>query len=261
MLKIHSLRHAFPEGAGFTVDRKRGHETYTFLHFFDSIDLRIGDGELIRTEPHACILYDIGTPQYFYSDHDIVHDWLHFTGDILSLLSKVGLSFDRIFYPERTAFITSLIREGESEFYNARPGYERLLDAKLSELFIKLGRACHGESTERVDAATRKRFHAIRNTVLSSLDRRFSVEEMACGVGLSQSRFFAIYRALYGISPTEDIIRARIDAAKTMLAFGDLSIGAIAESLGYSGITHFLRQFKAAVGTTPSVYRDEHRYS
>lgn len=261
MLKIHSLRHAFPEGAGFTIDRKRGHETYTFLHFFDSIDIRIGNGPLLRTEPHACILYNAGTPQYFHSEQDIVHDWLHFTGDVAPLLFEVGLSFDRIFYPERYAFITSLIREGENEFYNERPGCDRLLDAKLCELLIKLGRACHGDSMERIDAVTRKHFHAMRNTVLSSLDRRFTVGEMASRVGLSESRFFAIYRTLYGISPIEDVIRARIDAAKTALAFGDLPIATIAESLGYSGVTHFMRQFKAAVGTTPAAYRAENRFS
>lgn len=258
MLYLHSLRHAFPEGAGFFIDRKRGHEAYTFLHFFDAVDIRIQD-TLVRTEPHACILYRIGTPQFFRTDTGLVHDWIHFTGEVEPLLSEVGLPLDRVFYPSNPSFITSLVRELENEFHNRRIGYDRFADAKLVELFVRLGRACRGECVPKIDAATRKRFHALRRTVLSSPDRRYGTREMAETVGLSESRFYAVYRALYGISPTEDVIHARMETAKGMLAFGDLSLSEIAEALGYAGLSQFLRQFKVQTGVTPTTYRKENR--
>ncbi len=258
MLYLHSLRHAYPEGAGFFIDRKRGHEAYTFLHFFEGVDIRVC-GELLHTEPHACILYRIGTPQYFRTDTGLVHDWIHFTGDIEPLMSEVGLPFDTPFYPSGSSFITSLVRELENEFYNRRIGYERFSDAKLTELFVKLGRACRGEGTPKIDAATRKRFHALRGSMLSSPERRHSTREMAEAVGLSESRFYAVYRTLYGISPTEDLIHARVETAKGMLAFGDLTLAEIAEALGYASLSHFLRQFKVQTGVTPTAYREENQ--
>ena len=36
---ISSLRHAWPEKAGFTIVRKNGHPLYTFLHFYGSVEL------------------------------------------------------------------------------------------------------------------------------------------------------------------------------------------------------------------------------
>ena len=50
-------------------------------------------------------------------------------------------------------------------------------------------------------------------------------------------------------------IRARIDAAKNALAFTDQPVARIAENLGYNNLTHFIRQFKALTGVSPSVYR------
>ncbi|HBJ18543.1 MAG TPA: hypothetical protein DDY70_02190, partial [Clostridiales bacterium] len=136
MLYLHSLRHAYPEGAGFFIDRKRGHEAYTFLHFFEGIDLLVGK-TLIHTEPHACMIYRPGAPQYFRTDTGLVHDWIHFTGEAKPLLSEMELPLDTPFYPRGASFITSLVREMESEFYNKRAGYERLSDAKMTELFVK----------------------------------------------------------------------------------------------------------------------------
>lgn len=258
MLYLKSLRHAYPEGAGFFIDRKRGHEAFTFLHFFEGIELHI-DGAALRTGPHACIIYRPGTPQYFRTDSGLVHDWIHFSGEVDPLLSEAKLPTDALFYPEGHSFITSLVREMENEFYTRRAGYERLVDAKLTELFIKLGRACHGEGTLKIDAATRERFRVLRGTMLSSSEKHWTSREMADAVRLSESRFYAVYRALYGISPTSDLIRARIESAKGLLAYGDLPIAAVAEAVGYTNLTHFLRQFKETVGTTPTAYRKENR--
>ena len=156
MLILHSLRHAYPEGAGFFIDRRRGHDAYTFLHFFEGIDLRVGE-TLLRTEPHACILYRCGTPQYFRTDTGLVHDWIHFSGDAEGLLAEAGVPLDVPFYPNGSSFITSLVWEMENEFYNRRTGYERLLDAKLTELFIKLGRASERKKPRRQPRRRRKR--------------------------------------------------------------------------------------------------------
>ena len=86
----------------------------------------------------------------------------------------------------------------------------------------------------------------------------WTVAEMAARMNLSQSRFFSVYRSFYGNSPTDDLIRARIDAAKNALAFTDQPVARIAENLGYNNLTHFIRQFKALTGVSPSVYRKEH---
>ena len=78
---------------------------------------------------------------------------------------------------------------------------------------------------------------------------------MAGRVGLSKSRFYTIYKNIYGNSPIDDLIRARIDSAKNALQFSSTSISEIAENLGYNNLTHFMRQFKGMTGMIPDQYR------
>lgn len=55
MLKITSVRHSYPENAGFYIDRKKGHGDFTFLHFYNSVEILL-EGNLVKTEPHSNIL-------------------------------------------------------------------------------------------------------------------------------------------------------------------------------------------------------------
>ncbi len=252
-MKIIKLRHAYPEPAGFHILRPAGRADYTFLHFHSSVDLRLGDS-MIHTMPHACILFRPETPQDFSCDHPLIHDWMHFTAPE----NLYGLEPDQIFYPANPSLITHLIRELELEFHSNRQNREELLQLKFSELFLKLGREWRGEHHIPIDSATADRFRALRSALFSDLGAPHPIAEMAAAVGLSQSRFFAVYKILFGTSPNDDLIRARIDAAQNMLSAGEQPLSAIAEQLGYRNFTHFMRQFKSVVGTSPAAWRKEH---
>lgn len=254
MVTLTAIRHAFPEHAGFCIDRKKGYGEYTFLHFFNSVTLLSG-GELMTTKPHAVIVYDTRTPQYFKSETALVHDWMHFTGDITPLLSAGGLEVDRVYYPCQSDFITQITKECETEFFGEAACGEELIQLKLQELFIKLGRAVRGELEPEFDRQTRDAFLSLRAKVFSTAHEKWTVERMAREVGLSQSRFYSVYKSIYNTSPTADLIGARIDRAKNMLEFGARSIEEIAHALGYESTTHFIRQFKKCTGVSPSVFR------
>ena len=103
MTQITNARHAWPERAGFHLERKNGYPDYTFLHFFGSVELLVG-GERVVTRPHACILYAPGMPQWFYSRQPLTHDWIHFTDD--PAVVPPGLECGRII-PAARAFSRS----------------------------------------------------------------------------------------------------------------------------------------------------------
>lgn len=256
MLKITAIRHAWPEHAGFCIERKNGHPDYSFIHFTNGATIRLRD-ELISVPHHTCILYRPGTPQYLYSRQPLIHDWLHFSGDPMPLLDGLELPVDTMLHPLRSDFITDIMQEMESEFYARKSGRDELLSLKISELFLKLSRAVSGESAAAVDTSTSERLRKLRGEIFLSLGHPWTVAEMASRVGLSESRFYSVYRSVYGSSPMDDLIHARIDAAKDALMFSSQPVSAIAESLGYNNLTHFIRQFRSFVGTSPSRYRKE----
>ena len=253
-MEITKLRHAYPEPAGMVIDRKNGYHEYTFLHFFNRVKLLVG-GKVIETEPNAVIIYDTGTAQYFLSEVPLTHDWMHFKGDISYFLKLSGLSLDTVYYPVQSEFITAIIKEMETEFYGTAPNRDALLSHKFSELFIKLGRAVSGEISPVFDKETKNKFRYLRGEILSDLAKKWSVADMAKAVNLSQSRFFSIYKSIYGISPTADLIGARIERAKKLLLMTNKKVCEISDELGYDNTTHFIRQFKNETGLSPSQYR------
>ena len=91
-------------------------------------------------------------------------------------------------------------------------------------------------------------------------DGKWTVEEMAKMASLSPSRFHAVYKLLFGCAPMQDVIRAKMDLAKTILLMEDKpTLSQVAERLGYKNAQHFIVQFKAATGMTPGSYRRNNR--
>lgn len=254
MINVSSVRHAYPENAGTFIERKQGHPQYTFLHFHNSVKLKVGDSPAIITAPHAVILFKPNTPQYFKSYEPLVHDWFHFTccdGD----LPVEAIKPDCIIYPHNFEFITKAVAELETEFFGEKKNYEPLMELKVKQLLIMLDRLVTEKEQISVTAETVERFRYLRGEVFSSLDADWTVANMAKRLNLSESRFYSLYKTIYGISPTADLINAKINSAKTMLTFTNQSVESIAASLGYKNVTHFIRQFKGATGLSPSVYK------
>lgn len=252
MIEITLLRHAYPENGGFCIDRPSGYPEYTFLHFHTPIQI-MQNGRLITTQPHAVIIYDKFTPQYFKSSEPIIHDWMHFKGDPSQLLRR--LCFNKIYYPNQHSFITRIVAELEQDFFARRDDYEDLIRIKTEELFLKLNRNIFQKEIADYDKGTLEKFRYLRGKMFYSLNEKWTVSRMAQEVFLSESRFFVLYKSIFGISPTADLINAKINSAKNMLLFGDSSVESISYALGYQNTTHFIRQFKQNVGVSPSVYK------
>jgi len=85
----------------------------------------------------------------------------------------------------------------------------------------------------------------------------WTVPEIATQAGLSVSQTARRIRELTGQSPREYVIRARIDRARRLMEESTMSLKQIAESLGYTDIYFFHRQFKAIAGVTPGHWRRE----
>ncbi len=254
MIEITLLRHAFPEPNGLFIERPHGHSDYTLLHFFQGMKL-FYKGKIIETNPGAVIIFNKGTPQFFENQNPIVHNWIHFKGEIEPLLNQNGLRLDTLYYPQNPAFITELTYEMEAEFYGSFKNKAELLDIKFQELIIRLGRAIKGQSTPCLEDTVRRKFQSLRGTVFLNLHEKWTTERMAEFVGFSPSRFYSIYKSIYNISPTNDLINARINNAKYMLYYEKKTVSEVALKLGYENTTHFIRQFKSKTGLSPTGYR------
>lgn len=87
------------------------------------------------------------------------------------------------------------------------------------------------------------------------LDRRMDIREIADAVHLSPSRLAHLFRAQIGMAPTGFIEQRRMERAQALLESTSLSIGAVAESTGFSSQFYFAARFRAHIGSSPSQWR------
>lgn len=258
-ITITRARHAWQEDAGFCISRPRGIREYTFLHFQSEVSLLV-DGERVTAPPGSCILYGVDTPQWFHSTGALIHDWMHLTGDVLPCLQEVGLEADRLYFVENSWFITEILRTIEMEILTKPEHYRLVSVLKFQELMARIARSCQPKGAfQRLKPGMERQLMQVRSQVFAHLDRPWTVAEMAALAYTSPSRFHAVYRSLFGISPMDDLIRARIDTARNRLADTGESVRDLAESLGYRNVTHFCRQFKQFTGVTPGQFRQLQR--
>ena len=71
---------------------------------------------------------------------------------------------------------------------------------------------------------------------------------------VSPSYLTALFHKHLDISPGEYIRRIKLQESKQMIREGSMNFTEIAESLQYSTVHHFSRQFKEKFGITPTEY-------
>ena len=253
-MQVTRVRHDWPEKAGFTISRPTGLSQYTFLHFANPICIRL-NGELIHTRPGACIFFAPGIPQWFHSEQDLIHNWLHTDESLHPLLEAYGIPQNQLLYPSDTGFISELFSKLEIEHFSDNPFRQPLMEGIVNEFVIRLARSL-SSSSNGLPRKDRQAMQAVRFRVLSAPEHNWTVSEMAALTSLSASRFHAVYKAQFGTSPMQDVIASKIGYAKSLLLLEEkLTLMEVAEKLGYNDQYHFIRQFKAVTGQTPGSYR------
>lgn len=94
-----------------------------------------------------------------------------------------------------------------------------------------------------------------RNRLRETCDCPPSVRDVAREIGLSPYHFIRVFKAVFGETPNECRIRARLTRAKHLLLVSDRSVTEICLEVGYSSLGTFSDVFARRVGLAPSLYR------
>lgn len=81
------------------------------------------------------------------------------------------------------------------------------------------------------------------------------MEKLASMCGMSHSTFSMHFHRRYGMTCREYINATRVNVAENMLLFSNHDVAFIAQEVGYSDCSYFIRCYKKLKGTTPKQAR------
>ncbi|MBE2204969.1 MAG: helix-turn-helix transcriptional regulator [Chthoniobacterales bacterium] len=141
------------------------------------------------------------------------------------------------------------------------PGYDPLENAELEAEFLLKGMLVDWvREAGRPQIAPLDRHH---ETVIAGLVARIFADpgkfrrasDVASAGGYSVSHFRHLCRKFTDRTPNELLVQARIEKAKIHLRSPELTIGMVAEAVGYENIYYFSRQFREVTGMTAKEFR------
>ena len=238
-------------GGDFHVLREKGHPVYLLLlvktraRFEES-------GVLAETPPDVAVLFRPGQRHSYCALGEKYTDcWMHITSPDPLLYD--GFPFGRPLRLGAAERFYRLFQLAMDEFYANRKNGAFVVHSLTSALLEMLS-----AETETADPLFYP-FLSLREEVFRSAASPWRAGEAARRLGVSCGYFHTLYKKYFGTTFLADVIRARIQTAEELLASTSDPVERIAERCGYANVEHFIRQFRAAAGTTPAQYRRRQR--
>ena len=152
--------------------------------------------------------------------------------------------------------LTTLVELLSEEARADRPGREVVLARLLEVLLIEAFRATAGSTAAPglVRGLADERLAAALRRMHGEPTRPWTVGELAREAALSRSTFFDRFRREVGVAPMEYLMGWRMALAKGLLRGEGVSVGEVAQRVGYSSSSTFSVAFARQVGAPPTTY-------
>jgi AraC-like DNA-binding protein len=187
------------------------------------------------------------------ADVRLLGGWFVFDSRDTTLLVSLLPSLVHVRGVERLSTLVQLVGEEASE---SRPGRDLILSRLVEVLLVEALRTTpaddappgllRGLADERLAPAIRQ--------MHNQLARPWTVALLAKSAALSRSAFFDRFTRRVGMPPMEYLLAWRMAVARDVLRRQDVSVGEVAERVGYGSASTFSTAFRRYVGQPPSQY-------
>ncbi|WP_145321774.1 AraC family transcriptional regulator [Paenibacillus xylanexedens] len=221
----------------------------------------ISEGEQIELTGGCGFLYPPGAEQQYGADEEDPWEicFVHFTAvaPLLSMWKLDDITIFRFAGIKQVQRIFSAMFELIDSFKTAN---EPRLSALVYELLLFLLK--NSESLKHNNTLDQKEvIHGIADKIHNKPGFHWTSEHMAELSGYSLYHFIRLFQKIMGLKPNEYVKVSRISAAKNLLVTTDLPIYEIAENVGFSSTSYFIKVFRETTETSPQGYRNMYKPS
>jgi AraC-like DNA-binding protein len=104
-----------------------------------------------------------------------------------------------------------------------------------------------------------RRLCRARDLLCQALDQKLTLDQVAREAQLSPGQFIRAFKAVFGQTPHQVRIDARLDLAKRLLIADSVSVTDLCQTVGFASLGTFSHVFTRRVGLSPSAFRREAR--
>ncbi|ELI6426311.1 AraC family transcriptional regulator [Vibrio harveyi] len=177
------------------------------------------------------------------------------TTPILDIFPRVTIVHDKDLaqYP----WLRSTFDQLSSEYLSQGPGSELIVNKLTEIILVELIRINFGREQKSpfLEALNDKRISRALQLLHGHPDKSWTLELVASEIGMSRAAFASRFSALVGRPMFEYLTILRMGRAQELLHESFLSIGDVAEQVGYESERAFTLTFKKHIGTTPKRFR------
>lgn len=237
-IRDHYLIHYIISGSGYYKVKQH---TY---------DLHAGDTFLVY--PNSEVVY------YADENDPWEYAWVGFTGSDASMILTAT-----DFSPENPCITDTPM--GESihrqilHIYDARGNEFEHAVEMTGRLYTMLALFMHSSNRNDTQNSTNSYVQKGIEYISANYSYAITVEDIADYVGVSRSHLFRSFETVLHQSPKEYLTDFRMKQACYLLEHSQLSITAIANSLGFDNSLYFSKTFHKQKGVSPKEYRDTHK--
>lgn len=184
--------------------------------------------------------------------------WAGFMGaDAASIIRNTDFSRDMPYIPGGR-IPEEEIRDGMEQIYLSKGNTYESAVAMAGKLYSLLAVFMHyAEKPEPEKDAHVTYVEKALTYIETNYSYPVTVEDIAYYVGISRSHLFRSFQHYMSRSPKEYLTEYRIKQACHLLRETDLSVSAIAYSVGFENNLYFSKAFRKQKGLSPSEYRKE----
>lgn len=180
--------------------------------------------------------------------------WVGFTGsDAAMILQATDFTKEQPYI--RSFSHGDTIKKQLLHIYDARGNEFEHAVEMTGRLYTMLATFMHEANTENTQNTSNSYVQKGIEFISANYSYPITVEDIAAYVGLSRSHLFRSFEAVMGISPKEYLTDFRIKQSCYLLEHSNLSITAIANSIGFENSLYFSKAFHKQKGMSPKEYR------
>lgn len=245
---------------GYGIARELGRLDYHIVYVISGNWEAVYDNKKYSLKPGNFVFYYPNQPQnysFFPYNGGCEVFWIHFSGSAVhEILNAINLE-PGVYQCEKSEKITSIFSELVHE-YNLNEPFSQSAQSALA-IYLLTAFSRHITNTLNSKHNDMHTADLDINRVIMEMNENYTNEynpEYYANIcGMSISGFYHKFKRVIGISPKKYFTNLKIEHAKELIAFSNLSIKEIAVRFGFENSLYFSRIFKKATALSPSEYR------